>query len=390
MNKIAADDLKKIRNRRTALLTPFFFLLAFLSATAQAQTAAAPKQLVVVKEYKHEFAYDLSDDGALLILDTYTRGYDPRTKTVERGRDRIIEFESGKEIDKFDWFGVRGGKFLPGSHLILLRDYVAKTKELDKKDVSIRDTATKETRKCLVTNIANGDFRGGDIYSLDAQRAIVAFEGNGSMSPEKLFLLTFRDCGLKQIGQIIPDDASNSLRSLTPFSSRNNRFFAFRVISSNEGEIAIWDIETNEVIKWLGSRFPYSDGAGYTPDGKYFFVNRSENGKTYCQLYETEKYELVVQKELPYRSGTVAFSPDGKYMAFSYNNVVKNRLFAYVEPTVELYDTTTWNKVAAGKYPRYPYVRDRTFPISGGITEFTPDSKYLITTPDYTRVWRIP
>ena len=118
-------------------------------------------------------------------------------------------------------------------------------------------------------------------------------------------------------------------------------------------------------------------------------TSENENRKPDLRLYDTDKYELVTEKELPDESGAAAFSPDGKYMAFTYNKIVERLFFSYVEPTVELYDIKTWDLVAVGKYPRYSYIWDTTFPGPAGFVKFTPDSKYLITTPDYTRVWRV-
>ena len=362
-----------------------------LQVAAQTRPAEIPKQLTLVKEYKH-YLFDLSDDGQLLLLSTQTKGYDPITKIESSGYTRVIEFESGREIDRFSWVNVGGGRFLPGSHQILFRSYILKTKGIDKNDVTIRDTLKKESRKCLVTSIANGG--GGNMYPLDSQQAIVEFDESASMSPDKLYLLTLADCSLKEIGQIKPEGAPDTVRSMSAFSSRNKRFFAIAVATRNGDaytgtKIAIWDIDTHKVIKWISPKFS-SEQEGYTPDGKFFIVNYSENRKTYVQLYETEKYELVVQKELSSESGDVAFSPDGKYLAFTYSKVVDRFLFSYVEPTVELYDLQTWNKVAVGKYPRYAYIWDKTFPLTGGFMKFTPDSKYLISDTDFTRIWRIP
>ncbi len=371
------------------------------------QPVPTPTQLTVVKEYKDAFPLDLSGDGKLLLLSTYV---DMKNRNpLGDGYYSVVEFESGLEIDRFNWTNGRGHKkFLSNSYQILSRRNLT---NLDKIEFSILDPLRKTSGECV---IGNDDFKGVFIYPFDSQKALATFDRSTSLPPDKLFLLTFPDCSLKQIGQVSRGDAgaaTDTVHGIEPFSSRNKRFFALKVNTyrgntSEDIRIGIWDIETNKVIKQLHEIFPYL-GGGYTPDGRFFYMygrvrekfdqgkkgnkaSEDEDYKWVLQLYDTDKYELVVQREFPYESGSLAFSADGKYLAFIYNNVVKKLLSSYVEPTVELYETNTWNKVAVGAYPRYPYIWDKTFPSIGGFVRFTPDSKYLITDLDYTRIWRVP
>ena len=152
-----------------------------LRVTAQVKSAVIPKQLTVFREYKNAYAVDLSDDGQLLLLNTFIKSRDP----LGEGYYSVVEFEGGREIDRLNWINGRGKKeFLSDSHKILYQDYVANIKKIE---VSIRDTLTKTSHKCL---IANDDFKGRSIFFFDSQKAIATFSGSTSLPADKLFLLT--------------------------------------------------------------------------------------------------------------------------------------------------------------------------------------------------------
>src|SRR5205814_1093451 len=111
-----------------------------------------------------------------------------------------------------------------------------------------------------------------------------------------LFLLNFSDCSLKQIGQIKPEDPDNKIR-INGFFPRDKRYFGVSVTTykgaaNTSTKIAVWDRETNKVVKWINPPLFSWTEADYTPDGRLLYVigTQPDTHNTYLLLYDTDKY----------------------------------------------------------------------------------------------------
>ena len=146
--------------------------------------------------------------------------------------------------------------------------------------------------------------------------------------------------------------------------------------------LVLLDLDEKKVVKMLA---PHDTGGYWIwhgrvgQNGKLFVIGDANGKNPSIQLYD-DKFALVAQRPLPAPDGIVAFSKDGKYMAFTY--LAKQDMYSV--PTLEIYEVARGLKIASTPYQKHT----SHFGDFVSFLRFTPDNKYVMATSEYTTIWR--
>ncbi|MEQ1922231.1 MAG: hypothetical protein ABL952_06955 [Pyrinomonadaceae bacterium] len=373
-----------LRRSLGLLLLVLLSLQDSFSQKTEAASAEHSQGLVFVKEFSKSGMVDLSDEGSLLILYTREGHYDPIMKTGFY--ERVLDWQTEKELDRLIWDGDVGGvSFLPDSRKVLQKNSLVQVPNLRETEIPIRDIGKRHTQKCRIPF----EFKAAYISGILSDKAILTFSDERSTpAPTEIFLLDLNNCQLIRGGTIELAPQYNNVRMMRVNDILTDRYVVFDVWVLKKPQVfVIWDLKTAKTLKVIVPPTGSWTG-GFTRDGKYLYVRGGFDGDNRIQFYDTSNYGLAFEKSLPTQYGDVDFSHDGKYMALSYYDIQKGRSSATTQPMILIYDIKSWTEVASIKYKKRK--KDYADAAAHPSVRFTPDGKHLIASgPTSTAVWRL-
>ena len=137
------------------------------------------------------------------------------------------------------------------------------------------------------------------------------------------------------------------------FSPTNSDVFA----CAEANTISFWDITTGELIKSMQTGDEGKlHSVNYSPDGK---ILASASWDESVKIWNISTTDLITTLEHEFSPWAVAFSPDGKLLATSEGkrNTYEDQTFPIHDPTIRIYDTTTFEVVQKLKGHKTAIVR---------------------------------
>ena len=231
------------------------------------------------------------------------------------------------------------------------------------------------------------DFEEANIYPKTNDEMLLTLRSKDTKLLHGIFLLKMRDCSLTQVGRVDIDPKFKDIEMMQPVGLLDNKVLAIEVHwrkNHDFGKVLIlWNSDEKKVVKMIEPQ----DTGGYwiwhgrvDQNDKLFVIGDANLKNPSVQLYDN-KFVLMAQRPLPAPDGIAAFSKDGKYMAFTY--LAKQDMYSV--PTLEIYDVATGTKIASTTYQKHT----RRFGDFVSFLTFTPDSKYVMATSEYTTIWLV-
>ncbi len=392
-----------------------FIALAMGDGSASAQTFKI-RTLAVTAEYEGWRLQDVSFDGRLALLyqpsrriDAYSLPSGDTSQIGMRAVDNIlsvIRIKDGHEIAR------RKTKFFPDRAAFFAFSHkVAYSESPDEPQgefiEKFWDPETGTVTTCHRGKLGSDGSSLMAIVFADEKRA-VALMGRSQAVGHVLLTVELPTCRVSQLGALSGSSPRAMLDDVA--ISPDGRQIAF---GTRDGGVVVRSFSDLSIVTEIqrGHDLYLGGQPLYTRDGKYLVLVASttiedkEDTRRFLQFYDTNKYELVKQKDVThFRSidfgkqaspeskvlGTaVAMSPDGKTIAIAHTRVSKEGTSFVEQAQIVLYDIESGREVARAQHK--PVQQNRNDPFASRINRlfFTSDGHYLLSGTQDTVVWKL-
>jgi WD40 repeat protein/class 3 adenylate cyclase len=299
------------------------------------------------------------------------------------GTIHLWDVQTGREIRQFlgHTKPVSGIVFSSDGKLVLTasQDYTARLWDINTgeelqvfhHDNLVRGVALSPDRKTVFTN---GDFhetREWDIETGQELRRFTSQAGKIVLSPDGNDLLTVDRAGMRlwnvEHRPELPSFKNDSGFGAVAFSPDGKQVLT----GGFDGIAILWDAVTGQKLReFIGHTYDINYGAGFSPDGRYVLTGSLDNT---VRLWETQTGKEIRQFTThTVWIDSVAFSPDGKYVAASGGGGAQ-----------------IWNAETGQELRRF----DSDGPdFSFARVSFSPDGRYLVTADlsnGTTQLWNL-